>query len=117
MASDVKYIFHICLREAWETAIKQSVYRADSLETQGFIHCSSHEQFERVANTYFRGGKDLVLLIIDPFKVEADIKWELAMDVPGLLFPHIYGALNLDAVIQVMDLTSKPDGSWIIPSG
>lgn len=110
-------IYHICLRKDWENAHLQGIYRASSLESQGFIHCSRHEQLDRVANTYFRGQKELVLLVIDPLKINAELKWEPALDVPGQLFPHIYGALNLDAVIEMLALVSRPDGSWVIPSG
>jgi uncharacterized protein (DUF952 family) len=112
----MNYIYHICQREAWENALTDKYYNADSLETEGFIHCSIYEQLQRVANTFFQGRKDLVLLVIDPSKVKAEVKWEPAPDILDQLFPHIFGALNLDAVIRVLDLISKPDGSWIIPS-
>ncbi len=100
-------IVHICQRQAWQVAVEQGEYRAQSVETEGFIHCSRPDQILRVANAIYRGVPDLVLLWIDLHKVRAEIRWEAAN---GETFPHIYGALNLDAVARVQDFTPSADG-------
>ncbi len=91
-------IVHLCPRMDWEAAQQAGAYRPTSLDTEGFIHCSRPEQIAGVAERFFQGQRDLVLLWIDPALVRAPIRWE-ATD--GELFPHIYGPLNLDAVIRV----------------
>jgi uncharacterized protein (DUF952 family) len=100
-------IWHITKREQWEQAQLAHVYFSDSLNSEGFIHCSTSEQVLLVANFLFRGQQGLVLLGIDSSKVQAEIRYE---DVAGKAFPHIYGALNTDAVVEVLDFEPGVDG-------
>ncbi|NWG16537.1 MAG: DUF952 domain-containing protein [Chloroflexi bacterium] len=116
-------IVHIVSRHAWEAARAAGEYRADSLESQGFIHCSTPEQVTRVANAVYRGLADLALLVIETEKLAAPLKFEPpvhpASGQPETgsaeLFPHLYGALNLDAVVWVVDFPPQPDGSFTLP--
>ena len=102
-------IFHIATRNAPDEAARAGVYRADTLATEGFIHCSEAHQVAEVANVRFRGREDLVLLWIDPGRVRAEIKNEEALDGSGT-FPHIYGELNTDAVARVTAYRERADG-------
>lgn len=106
-------ILHITQRQQWEEAKVIGSYRADSLETEGFIHCSKSTQIVKVANRFFFNQKDLVLLFIDSDKVQAEIRYEEAEI--GELFPHIYGELNVDAVYQVVSFESEEDGFFVLP--
>ncbi len=106
-------IFHICRREDWEKAATEGVYRASSLETEGFIHCSTPKQLVSTANLLFRGEEGLVLLHIESQKVEAEIEYENTTGGEDL-FPHIYGSLNLDAVQKVVDFQPGLDGRFEI---
>jgi uncharacterized protein (DUF952 family) len=105
-------IFHITPQSAWERAKQEGVYQSETLATEGFMHCSTSKQVERVASVFFKGQKDLVILCIDPAKVQAEIRYEPAA---GDNYPHIYGSLNLEAVCEVLDLPSEADGSFDIP--
>lgn len=115
------HIYHITPRGDWERAAQQGEYRAESLVTQGFIHLSGAEQVEKVANAVFSGQTDLVLLQVDTEKLQAELKYEPpdtqvpAAHTTGELFPHLYGTLNLDAVVAVIDFPSNPDGSFTMP--
>jgi RimJ/RimL family protein N-acetyltransferase/uncharacterized protein (DUF952 family) len=100
-------IVHVCTRGAWEVAQGTREYRDPSLESEGFIHCSQPDKVLRVANARFRDVPDLVLLWIDPQKVRPDIRWE---SVGEDEFPHIYGPINLDAVVEVRNFLPDPDG-------
>ena len=88
-------IVHICDTLAWDEAKRAGEYRPPSLDAEGFIHSSLPEQVLGVANRFYAGQKDLLLLWIDPQRLRASIHYEPA---DGELFPHIYGPLNLDAV-------------------
>ncbi|WP_066378709.1 MULTISPECIES: DUF952 domain-containing protein [unclassified Anabaena] len=105
-------ILHITNREKWEEAKKIGNYHADSLDTEGFIHCSQVTQIIRVANRFFQHQKELVLLLINSDLVQPEIRYEIA---DGELFPHIYGELNLDAVYQVIDFEPGEDGLFELP--
>ena len=100
-------IVHISTRDVWESAQDSGDYRTDSLVNEGFIHCSRPEQVLKVANTYYPRVDGLVLLWIDPQKLEAELRWE---DSDGDVFPHLYGRLNLDAVVFSADFHPGPDG-------
>lgn len=100
-------IWHITKREQWEQAQITQVYFSESLALEGFIHCSTSEQVLPTANFLFRGQQGLVLLGIDSSKVQAEIRYE---DVDGTTFPHIYGALNTDAVVEVLNFQPGVDG-------
>jgi len=108
----VTLIYHITPRAAWQRALQRGEYRAPSLRTEGFIHSSGPRQVVRVANAFYRRRRNLVLLVIDPRKVKARIRQERA---DGGRFPHIYGPLNLDAVVQVVDFPPRADGTFSLP--
>lgn len=84
-------------------------YRAASLESGGFIHCSRLDQVLKVVNSFYADLPDLVLLWIDAKRVDAEIRWEPADDD---VFPHVYGPLNLTAVERVSEFVPDPDGVY-----
>lgn len=109
----MSYIFHITSRPAWETAQALGVYQDESLATEGFIHCSTHEQVLFVANAFFQGQSDLLLLKIDPDRLQSELRYD---DVEPLgHFPHLYGPLNTNAVVQVVDFVPAGDGTFQWP--
>ena len=108
-------ILHILSRADWSHAQQAGAYHPASLESEGFIHASSHEQIVRVANAFYAGRDDLLLLVIDPSLVHSPILLEPATDVADT-FPHIHGPLNLDAVLSVIPYTPDPSGTFGPPS-
>ncbi|MEX0931083.1 MAG: DUF952 domain-containing protein [Candidatus Paceibacterota bacterium] len=96
-----KLILHIANEKEWQTGEREGSYKGDTLDTEGFIHCSKLEQVEEVAEHLFKGRKNLKLLRIDSSKVIPKIIYEDAGN--GKLYPHIFGPLNLDAVISIED--------------
>ncbi len=115
-------ILHVASRTAWSEAQARGHYLAPSLEAEGFIHCSTETQVLHVANAFYRGKTDLVLLVIDEAKLKPGLKWEAPAAAPAAgisesdSFPHIYGPINLTAVASVVDFVSGPDGTFILPS-
>ncbi len=105
-------ILHITQSDRWTKAKNLGTYRSETLDSEGFIHCSTVAQVIGSANRFFKQQQDLVILVIDIDRVTAEIRDEGA---PNNLFPHIYGELNIDAVIQSIDLEADPDGSFILP--
>ena len=115
-------IFHITPRTAWDEAQQRGEYRAESLATEGFIHCSTILQVLPVAENFYKAQSGLVLLMIEPTLLSSPLKWEApsgASPPPGVPkgdpFPHIYGPINLDAVIKVVDLQKNADNKFILP--
>lgn len=106
-------ILHITKSEQWEQAKILGSYRGDTLDSEGFIHCSTAAQVIWVANRFFVNQKGLVILCIDSEQVKPEIGYEAA-EVDNL-FPHIYGELNIDAVFQVVDFEAGKDGFFVLP--
>lgn len=106
-------IWHITKREQWQQAQRAQVYSSESLDSEGFIHCSTPQQVLKVANAFFCGQQGLVLLGIDSKKVQAKIRYD---EVNGTeFFPHIYGCLNTEAVIEVLEFEPGMDGQFELP--
>lgn len=109
-------IYHIAFKADWERAKRAGEYTMSTigktLADVGFIHASGPAQLAGVANTFYKGvTEDLLVLVIDTRRVRARIRYE---DVPGAAapFPHIYGPLNADAVIAARPLLAGPDGEF-----
>lgn len=107
-------ILHITPYKNWVKAVEAGAYRTDSLHREGFIHCSTRNQVIGVANSAFHGEHGLVLLCIDADEVEAEIRYEDCYDT-GKKFPHIYGPLNISAVVQVVPFIPDTDGKFALP--
>jgi uncharacterized protein (DUF952 family) len=114
-------VYHIVPREDWEAAKTKGEYRPASVDAQGFVHCSTCAQVVPTANRYFHGEDGLLLLCIDTAMVTSPIRYE-PPDLPGHdpddheLFPHLYGAMNLDAVKRVLPFPCHADGSFSLPT-
>jgi len=106
-------LLHIAHGDVWARAQVDGVYRADSLRDQGFIHCSYPHQIIRVADMVYRGQRGLVLLHIDPVRLDSRVVEEDGGG--GELYPHVYGPINLDAVVKVEPLEPGDDGSFTLP--
>ncbi|HSB00133.1 MAG TPA: DUF952 domain-containing protein [Anaerolineales bacterium] len=116
-------IYHITSRRAWREAQQRGDYRAESLGSEGFIHCSTGTQVLPVAEKYYPGQRGLLVLVIDPALLTSDLKWEPPSGgtpppgVPdGEPFPHVYGPINLDAIVKILDLDTSPDGKHTVPA-
>lgn len=100
---NTEYIYHITTKKNWENALLIGLYESDTLSEEGFIHCSTIDQVEGVLERYYSGMQGLVKLKIDKEKVERPLIFELAGSI-NEVFPHIHGALNLDAVAEVTEI-------------
>lgn len=107
-------ILHITTYKEWAKAQEEGVYETDSLGRQGFIDCSQREQILGVANSMHHGRRGLVLLVIDADQLEADVRYEDCYQT-GSRFPHVYGPLNLEAVISVIPFPPDDDGKFTLP--
>ena len=104
-------IYHLAPVADWEAASGLAEYEAESLESEGFIHCSKdHDQAVEVANRLFNGRNDMLVLELDVDRLVSPIKHEAARS--GTVYPHIYGPINTAAVVGVLALTTGEDGRF-----
>jgi uncharacterized protein (DUF952 family) len=112
-----KYIVHMAHAEAWEEAQRTGSYTSDTLQTAGFIHLSRPEQLLGVANSPnnpFLKMTDLVLLYVDPTKLQAELRYEIP-EGEQEDYPHLYGALHTDAVVKSVLFTRQANGLYSLP--
>jgi uncharacterized protein (DUF952 family) len=96
-------IYHITYKKDWEKALETSSYETASLAKEGFIHCSEENQVAATLERYYAGEQNLVKLVIDPAKLKSSLIHEWSPSNTET-FPHIYGAINIDAVVEVVPL-------------
>ncbi|MFL5742467.1 MAG: DUF952 domain-containing protein [Flavisolibacter sp.] len=96
-------IYHIAMPEDWKKAQSKGSYEAPSLKTEGFIHCSEKQQVKGVLERYFSNRSALLLLALDTEKLHSPLKYELAPSIHEE-FPHVYGSINVDAVVEVEEI-------------
>ncbi|MGO9876976.1 MAG: DUF952 domain-containing protein [Acidimicrobiia bacterium] len=93
-----RLILHITTESEWAGAQAAGEYRAPSLDTEGFIHCSTPAQVVHVGDWFYRDVPELVLLCIDPGALTSAVLWEASTDAFAGEFPHVYGPIALEAV-------------------
>jgi len=86
-------------------------YLPSTYDADGFIHCTEGaENLIDTANRYYRDDRRaFVALIIDPSKVRAEVRYE----DPARIYPHIYGAVNRDAIVRVARVRREADGTFV----
>src|SRR5512136_2990644 len=107
-----KIIYHLTPADYYNGLPTDQPYRPREFDRDGFIHCTTgEERLLLVADTlYRRVPGEFLLLMIDEHKVTAPVKYE---NSGGILFPHIYGALNRDAIVRVVAVGRREDGTFL----
>ncbi len=116
MSNSGRYIYHFTERETYQSAQSQGFYKPRAFEMDGFIHCSTREQVLHVANFIAPKDGDLLLLEIDTEKVKAEIIHE-NLEGGDRLFPHIYGPIDLEAVLRAERFGVNSEGEFELPDG
>ncbi len=105
-------IYHLARRTPWDAAVAAGTPYTrstvdSSLEEEGFIHCSFPDQVQGVADRFYWGLNDIVLLTIDTAKLPAEVRTENG-------YPHIYGPLPVDAVVAVVPVECGDEGRLLV---
>lgn len=107
-------IYKICLASAWREAEREGVYRGSADDARdGFIHFSTASQVVDTARKHFFGQRALFLVEVDGDVLGDALRWERSRN--DELFPHLYGELDLGAVISIVSLNMRSDGYHDIP--
>lgn len=92
-------IYHVVLPEVWAHFKDKDFYAAESLQTEGFIHCSFAAQLEGVLERYYAGEKKVLILTIDTAELTSKVLHEPSTN--DEIYPHIYGEINQGAIVDV----------------
>jgi uncharacterized protein (DUF952 family) len=109
-------LVHIAKASEWEAAKRAGVYEPPMLQADGFIHLSRPEQAHMPANAIYSDTEDLVLLWIDPTLVTGEVRYELPEPGAPHVFPHLYGALDVTAVVGESALDPWKSGGFELPA-
>src|SRR5208337_1427979 len=108
-------VFKILATEEWRAAEAAGAFAGAAVDrADGYIHFSTAGQAPETAAKWFAGREDLTLVAIDPAALGADLVWEPSRG--GALFPHLYAALSLSAVVWSRPLPIGPDGKHVFGS-
>ena len=107
-------VYHMLPAAVWAAVPADEPYRAATLESEGFVHCTAEGPIlQAVANRFYRSEPgDWLILAVDLRQVTAPVRWE---EADGRLFPHIYGPIARAAVVQVIPFGRSEDGSYELP--
>ncbi len=92
-------IYHIVLPEVWENFTDKDLYEADSLHSEGFIHCSFAGQIDDVLRRYYSNAEKVFILEVDTEKLSSRLIEEPSTN--NELYPHVYGPIDQDAIIGI----------------
>lgn len=104
-------ILHLAIRSEWNDALASGVYpwstRGLTVEDVGYVHCSFEHQWRGVRRRFYADLPDdrLVLLEIDEERLSHPVVIERLDGAPDD-FPHVYGPLDLPAVVGTRDVVS-----------
>lgn len=94
-------IYHFTTLDQWEKAQDIGFYEPENFAKEGFIHCCTESQIKGVMARYYTTHQNLIKLIIDPARLTHRLLFELSPTLKEE-FPHIYGPLNIEAVVQIV---------------
>lgn len=94
-------IYHIVTPETWKNYKNEPEYEAESLQSEGFIHCSYRNQLEEVLERYYKTAEKVLILSINPSLLTAQLIAEASTG--GEIYPHIYGQINRPAIVEITE--------------
>lgn len=105
----MKLIYKIAPASLWRKAQDKGRFDGAPADiADGYIHFSTAEQAAATAAKYFAGRDDLLLIAVATNRLGNGLRYERARG--GVLFPHLYADLPLDAVVWAKPLPLRPDG-------
>ncbi len=108
-------IYHLAPAARWRDWPANTPYLPAEYDADGFIHCTAGDELMlKVANNFYRAAPgDFVMLVIEAERLTSPLKWELSTDGLASLFPHIYGPIDLTAVVEVRPVRRGADGEFL----
>ncbi len=107
------FTYHLVTKSYFDSLDPNQDYMPNDFAREGFIHCTdSPEEMAHVANAFYKSNLDPhYYLYIDKARVRASVRYDDA----GHKYPHIYGALNRDAIIAICDARRDAKGNFLTP--
>ncbi|WP_338425400.1 DUF952 domain-containing protein [Sphingopyxis kveilinensis] len=92
--------FKVLTAQQWTDFERERVFRGAPVDIEdGYIHLSTADQLEATIAKYFAGQGCLRIVEVDLVQLGDAVRWEPARG--GDLFPHVYAALPIEAVVSL----------------
>lgn len=107
-------LFHIVAEKEWQNFSQSESYEGKTLKTDGFLHCCSFDQILHVANNNLKNiGEQLLIICLNTEYLSSELKW---VENPNnkMIFPHLYGPINSEAVINTIKFEKDESGNFFI---
>lgn len=110
MSGHPEEAFKIVDADEWATAMAVGSYAGSAVDlADGYIHLSTADQLAETVRKHYAGRDSLLLLTVDLTLLAETLIWEPSRG--GALFPHIYGALPVEAVTATKAFSVRADGA------
>jgi uncharacterized protein (DUF952 family) len=105
--------FHLVPKAYFDALDLARDYTPRDFAREGFIHCTDGAaEMARTANRYYQSNPEpFYYLTIDKARVRAPMRYDDAAKI----YPHIYGALNRDAIIAIRPARRDANGIFLEP--
>lgn len=109
-----RHLYRLVRAPKWKDAAANGFFAgSDHDKADGFVHLSTGDQVEGTADRYFAGLTDVLLLKLDRDRLHGDVRMERSSG--GDLYPHLYGSVPLEAVLEADPVPLGPEGRLILP--
>lgn len=105
-------ILHCMKKSIWEERKNKEYWGQRELDTEGFLHCSTIEHFWRIVWLFEEEQDEFVIVCIDEEKLESEVRYEDG-DNCGRAYPHIYGLVNISAVVDTLSFLRDESGKYV----
>lgn len=96
-------LYHLVNPQQWREYRRGGEIVPASLADEGFIHCSWGRQVEGTLVKHFAGESEVMALRLDTTLLDAPIVEE-DLHGSGQPFPHVYSAIPVTAVVEVVEV-------------
>lgn len=87
-------IYKILRPDEWTAFEAAGTFDGSPLDHEsGFVHCSSGSQVGATVQRYFADAPEVVVVALDTDVLGDTVRWET--------FPHVYGPLTADAIVEI----------------
>ncbi len=108
---EIDLLFTLIKKEDWKSFSASGIFEPESLKEQGFIQCFRGDQVQDAANNTYSEEDELLLIVIDPLRLQVPIKHEKEGDQT---YPNVYGSFSIDAIIDRIIIRKGKKGDFSI---
>lgn len=100
-------IFHVVSRRKWTRLNKNGLFIPEDFNSEDGIKCALPSNLQEYLNTFYKGRKNLFLLVIDVSRLATSIKRSKKDN-----HMYLYDPINIDAILDKIRIDSNEKGEF-----